>query len=136
MKVKSLRRVRLLATPWTAAHQPPPCMGFSRQEYWSGLPLPSPEISLIPHSICELLHPTNKQCCQGTRNSHQTFVHMLGCKAILNNFSGLKSGVCMCFTIVTLNKKLRTKIKILPNIWKLSNTFLNSLRLKKNNNRN
>ena len=62
---------------------------------------------------------------------NQTFVHMLGCKAILNNFNGLKSGVCMYFTIVTLNKKLRTKIKILPNIWKLSNTFLNSLRLKK-----
>ena len=35
-------RVRLLATPWTAAHQAPPSMGFSRQEYWSGVPLPSP----------------------------------------------------------------------------------------------
>ena len=41
VKVKSLSRVRLLATPWTAAHQAPPSMGFSRQEYWSGLPLPS-----------------------------------------------------------------------------------------------
>ena len=38
-KVKSLSRVRLLATPWTAAHQAPPSMGFSRQEYWSGVPL-------------------------------------------------------------------------------------------------
>ena len=35
-KVKSLSRVRLLATPWTAAHQAPPSMGFSRREYWSG----------------------------------------------------------------------------------------------------
>ena len=35
-------RVRLCATPWTAAHQAPPSMGFSRQEYWSGVPLPSP----------------------------------------------------------------------------------------------
>ena len=42
VKVKSLSRVRLFATPWTAAHQPPPSMGFSRQEYWSGVPLPSP----------------------------------------------------------------------------------------------
>ena len=42
MKVKSLSRVRPLATPWTAAHQAPPSMGFSRQEYWSGVPLPSP----------------------------------------------------------------------------------------------
>ena len=41
VKVKSLSRVWLLATPWTAAHQAPPPMGFSRQEYWSGLPLPS-----------------------------------------------------------------------------------------------
>ena len=42
VKVKSLSRVRLLATPWTAAFQATPSMGFSRQEYWSGLPLPSP----------------------------------------------------------------------------------------------
>ena len=42
VKGKSLSRVRLLATPWTAAHQAPPSMGFSRQEHWSGLPLPSP----------------------------------------------------------------------------------------------
>ena len=41
-KVKSLSRVRLLATPWTAAYQVPLSMGFSRQEYWSGVPLPSP----------------------------------------------------------------------------------------------
>ena len=42
VKVKSLSRIRLLATPWTAAHQAPPSMRFSRQEYWSGVPLPSP----------------------------------------------------------------------------------------------
>ena len=46
MKVKSLSRVRLLATPWTAAHQAPPSMGFSKQEYWSGVPLPSPSLNL------------------------------------------------------------------------------------------
>ena len=43
VKVKSLSRVRFFATPWTAAYQAPSSMGFSRQEYWSGLPLPSPE---------------------------------------------------------------------------------------------
>ena len=42
VKGKSLSCVWLLATPWTAAHQAPPSMGFSRQEYWSGVPLPSP----------------------------------------------------------------------------------------------
>ena len=41
MKRKSLSRVELFATPWTAAYQAPPSMGFSRQEYWSGVPLPS-----------------------------------------------------------------------------------------------
>ena len=40
--MKSLSRVRLFVTPWTAAYQAPPSMGFSRQEYWSGLPFPSP----------------------------------------------------------------------------------------------
>ena len=41
VKVKLLSRVRFLVTPWTAAYQPPLSMGFSRQEYWSGLPVPS-----------------------------------------------------------------------------------------------
>ena len=41
MKAKSLSRVRLLVTPWTAAYQAPPSTGFSRQKYWSGVPLPS-----------------------------------------------------------------------------------------------
>ena len=43
VKVKLLSRVWLLATPWTTAHQVPPSMGFPRQEYWSGVPLPSPK---------------------------------------------------------------------------------------------
>ena len=42
MKVKSLSRVRLFETPWTVAYQASLSMGFSRQEYWSGLPFPSP----------------------------------------------------------------------------------------------
>ena len=44
VKVKSLSRVRLLATPWTAAYQAPPSMGYSGQQYWSGVPLPSPRL--------------------------------------------------------------------------------------------
>ena len=43
VKVTSLSCVWLFATPWTEAHQAPPSMGFSRQEYWSGVPLPSPK---------------------------------------------------------------------------------------------
>ena len=42
-EVNSFNRVRLFATPWTVAYYAPPSMGFSRQEYWSGVPLPSPE---------------------------------------------------------------------------------------------
>ena len=42
VKVKLLSCVQLLATPWTVAYQAPPSMEFSRQEYWSGVPLPSP----------------------------------------------------------------------------------------------
>ena len=56
VKVKSLSRVRLLATPWTAAYQAPLSMGFSRQEYWSGVPLPSLETILgFIYSLCFIL---------------------------------------------------------------------------------
>ena len=51
MKVKSLSRVQLLATPWTAAYQAPLSMGFSRQEYWSGVPLPSPNSRARPKFV-------------------------------------------------------------------------------------
>ena len=55
-KVKSLSRVRLLATPWTAAYQAPPSMGFSRQEYWSGVPLPSSTRKPIKGAIWTKIH--------------------------------------------------------------------------------
>ena len=64
MKAKSLSRVQLLATPWTAAHQASPCMGFSKQEYWSGLPLPSPVKSLncVQFFATRGLSPTRLLC--------------------------------------------------------------------------
>ena len=46
VKGKSLSRVQLLVTPWIAAYQAPPSMGFSKQECWSGVPLPSPSLRL------------------------------------------------------------------------------------------
>ena len=49
---KSLSRAQLFATPWTAAHKAPPFMGFARQEYWSGVPLPSPIKSLLLNKCC------------------------------------------------------------------------------------
>ena len=56
VKVKSLSHVRLLATPWTAAHQPPLSMGFPRQEYWSGVPLPSPPNNRSSHKETPMHH--------------------------------------------------------------------------------
>ena len=50
-KVKLLSHVRLFATPWTAAYQAPPSMGFSRQEYWSGVPLPSLHNNVVNSEI-------------------------------------------------------------------------------------
>ena len=58
MKVKSLSHVRLFAIPWTAAYQSPPSMGFFRQEYWSGVPLPSPmHESEVAQSCLTLSNP-------------------------------------------------------------------------------
>ena len=59
VKVKSLSCVHLFATPWTVAHQAPPSIGFSRQEYWSGLPFSSLGIFLTQES-----NPSLLQCSQ------------------------------------------------------------------------
>ena len=64
VKVKSFSRVRLFVTPWTAAHQAPPSMGFSRQEYWSGVPLPSPFSCLLLAKWTIVLHPPNNGVTQ------------------------------------------------------------------------
>ena len=67
MKVKSESEVAqsclTLSNPWTAAHQAPPSMGFSRQEYWSGLPLPSLKSPIIQQFIT---HSKDTQLMPGT----------------------------------------------------------------------
>ena len=62
VKVKTLSRVWLLATPWTAAYKAPPSMGFSKQEYWSGVPLPSPLHLAEKYFILERLLTSYKTC--------------------------------------------------------------------------
>ena len=57
VKVKSLSCAQLLATPWTAAYQAPPSMGFSRQEYWSGVPLPSLDNFNAEKPFDKIQHP-------------------------------------------------------------------------------
>ena len=59
-ELKSLSHVWFFATPWTVAYQAPPSMGFSRQEYWSGLPLPSPED--LPHPGWTQVSRTGGRC--------------------------------------------------------------------------
>ena len=77
VKVKSLSRVPLFAVPWTVAHQASPSMGFSRQEYWSGLPFPSPGYlfckcvpGIVIHS--PFLPPNKKNYCFQTRLLEKT----------------------------------------------------------------
>ena len=84
VKVKSLSRVWLFATPWTVAHQAPLSIGFSRQEYWSGLPFPSPgnlatqglNLGLLCllhwHVGCLPLAPAGKPCGKCMVNSIKT----------------------------------------------------------------
>ena len=65
VKMKSLSRVCLFVTPWTAAYQAPPSMGFSKQEYWSGVPLPSPVdqlLFLINRIYCHHGLPWRRKC--------------------------------------------------------------------------
>ena len=77
VNVKWLSHVRLFATPWTSAHQAPPSMGFSRQEYWSVLPLPSPVYTstLILISASSF---TWHGFCSNIKKSSYTFVVLIG----------------------------------------------------------
>ena len=82
VKVKLLSRVRLFATPWTVAHQAPLSMGFSRQEYWSGVLLPSPMLmaalfiiaNIWKQSICPLM-TMDKKCVIHTHTHMHTHTH-------------------------------------------------------------
>ena len=75
VKVKSLSRVRLFVTAWTVAHQASPSMGFCRQGYWSGLPLPSPNNALEEWKILV--------CC--SRGKTESKIQVQGC-AIKTHF--------------------------------------------------
>ena len=87
MKVKSLSRVRLFETPWTVAYKAPLSMGFSRREYWRGLPLPSPGDLPIPGiepGSPALNTPTGKNgflfrctrnCCHTSTDSVRLYSH-------------------------------------------------------------
>ena len=101
VKVKTLSHVQLFATPWTEAYQAPPSMGFSRQEYWSGLPLPSRVTLLQSLIIYRTIHLIN--CFKSSHHFHWRLSHILSntrnknlvnkqnTNGIVNNISGIKS---------------------------------------------
>ena len=86
VKVKSLSHVWLLATPWTAAYQAPPSMGFARQEYWSELPLPSMflwrTVTSDPGSFCLERISSNPKCLKKIVHYH---IHGSNLKYYLKN---------------------------------------------------
>ena len=96
-KGKSLSRVQPFATPWTVAYQAPPFMKFSRQEYWSGLPFPSPGIFLtqqlnlgLPHCRQMLYHLSHQQSPANNRRCIFSPPHVTCC-------SCLKTASCLWF---------------------------------------
>ena len=111
VKVKSLSHVQLLATSWTAAYQAPPSMGFSRQEYWSGVPLPSP--GGFPYFLQFKSEFDNKEFMIWATVSSQSYFCWL-CRAspslvaknIINLISVLTTCWCPCveFSLVLLKE--------------------------------
>jgi len=89
VKVKSFSRVRLLATPWAEAYQAPQSMGFSRQEYWSGLPLPSPLkskhhlISWLQSLSAVILEPKNIKSVTASTFSPSIWHEVMGPNAMI-----------------------------------------------------
>ena len=114
VKVRSLSRVRLLATPWTAAHQAPPSMGFSRQEYWCGC-----------HCLLRWKWIHVYKC---TYAYTHIYIH-------LNCIPISKSSVCItnsnfAFAAVLRNLRYMTKIFISRFIWKNTGELLGSYGIK------
>ena len=92
-KVKSISRVWLLATPWTAAYQAPPSMGFSRQEYWSGVPLPSPFSFLEDAKYFKKPLLENASVWNSKGSTFGDFLLSFSLLKVYSTCSGLESGL-------------------------------------------
>ena len=101
---KLLSCVRLLATPWTAGYQAPPSMGLSRQEYWSGLPLPSPRTMHKPL----LKRATVQPYCDKHTNTH-THTHTHSFTNMLKNMVHQKHSMGASLVINWLRIHLPTQ---------------------------
>ena len=94
VKVKSLSCVRQSVTPWTAAHQAPPSLGFSRQEYWSGVPSPSPP---NPMRLVLLLFLYGRKLLPLYLNNNLTGHNILGTPVLSKLLFHLLSGFECCW---------------------------------------
>ena len=104
MKVKSLGHVWLLPTPWIAAYQAPPSMGFSRQESWSGVPLPSPKVP-----------------CRGGQKHHFAHVPVLLCLTLIHMAQIFTCVSCqLCNEDYTFFSKRKTKPSHFENSFPIS----------------
>ena len=97
VKVKSLSPVRPSATPWTAAFQAPLSMGFSRQEYWGGAPLPSPHLSANTIELQDIQRPPKPMEYSSVWIYHSVF-HLLVCRSSCRQAWTCFTGISPCIT--------------------------------------
>ena len=111
VKMKSLSRVRLFATPWTAVYQAPPSMGFSRQKYWSGLPLPVADKHLFYLTIFLVLI---KQSIR-VQNTPALWIP----PALNPLIDRLFCCICVCVSLVQFNIKIQSMLNLLKSVEKI-----------------
>ena len=113
VKVKSLCRIRLLATAWTAAYQAPPSMGFSRQEYWSGVPLPSlsspaPQYKSISSLVLSLLYGPTLTSTHDYRKNHNFDYKEFVSRVMSLLFNMLSRFVISCYCLIRRSSLIRS----------------------------
>ena len=129
LKVKSLSRVRLSATPWTVAYQAPLSMGFSRQEYWSGLSFPSP--GNLPDPRIEFGSPAlqtdallSEPLLFSSSWAEFVFFKIIFCLDIVVSFHFAINAILYLPVIVTINKLAVHIIFNLFNVISLFSTWV------------
>ena len=105
VKVKSLSRVWLFATTWTAAYQAPPSVGFSRQEYWSGVPLPSPTETLNQPYLAKKRRKHFAECCISTGILMTSIITPCWSEGGGKALSTILGWLCLCFCSSTCHPR-------------------------------
>ena len=120
MKVKLLSRVQLLATPWTATYQALPSMGFSRQEYWSGVPMPSPKVlpTINQNSHCitiltQGLRVSDKKQVEKTRGQREI---LWNCPMSYSSEERKSTLKCIKFEVVAVFQSL-SHVRLFVILW-------------------